>query len=196
MKLKINEIFKGIQGEGFNTGLEVVFVRLSGCNMKCSFCDTDHDNGIEMTTNEIINKIELLECKNLIFTGGEPTLQNINSLLLKLKERDYWLSVESNGTGRAETYELFDYVAISPKSNPEKLHKGLVSEVRVVNHNLNQQKLSKVKSCINAEKYYISPKEENGDFNLRESLELISKLKKEEKSWKISLQLHKLAEIK
>ena len=50
--MKVNEIFYSLQGEGFHTGTPAVFVRLSGCNMACDFCDTDHSRGREMTDDE------------------------------------------------------------------------------------------------------------------------------------------------
>ena len=54
---KINEIFYSLQGEGYHTGIPAIFVRFSGCNMKCSFCDTLHEGGIMMSDEEIISEV-------------------------------------------------------------------------------------------------------------------------------------------
>ncbi len=84
--MRINEIFYSIQGEGRYTGCPAVFVRFSGCNLQCPFCDTDFKAHKEMTEDEIcayVNRIKG-ECKHVIFTGGEPTLQLTHSLCEKL----------------------------------------------------------------------------------------------------------------
>ena len=75
MKYKINDIFYSIQGEGYYTGNAVIFIRFSGCNLKCSFCDTDHSRYKFLTKEEIYTKIKKFNSKHIIFTGGEPTLQ-------------------------------------------------------------------------------------------------------------------------
>lgn len=54
---KINEIFYSLQGEGFHTGTPAVFIRLSGCNLKCPFCDTQHEEGVLMTDEEIMAEV-------------------------------------------------------------------------------------------------------------------------------------------
>ena len=75
-KYKVNEIFYSIQGEGRHAGRAAIFVRFSGCNLKCPFCDTDFKKYDEMGAIDILNKIQLLspDCKFVVFTGGEPTL--------------------------------------------------------------------------------------------------------------------------
>lgn len=77
MKYKVVEIFKSLQGEGFNTGKEVVFIRLSGCNLKCSFCDTNHEKFTELSIDEIIKKVLEFRVNSLIITGGEPMIHNL-----------------------------------------------------------------------------------------------------------------------
>ena len=71
---KINEIFYSLQGEGFHTGTPAVFVRFSGCNLKCSFCDTRHEEGILMSDEEILRAISAFPSNVVILTGGEPSL--------------------------------------------------------------------------------------------------------------------------
>jgi 7-carboxy-7-deazaguanine synthase len=72
MKYKINDIFYSIQGEGFNTGKPFIFVKFSGCNLKCSYCDTNTNSYKEFTLNELMESIKKISCKNILLTGGEP----------------------------------------------------------------------------------------------------------------------------
>ena len=71
---KINEIFYSLQGEGFHTGTPAVFVRFSGCNLKCSFCDTQHEEGVWMSDEEILAEVGKYPAVTVILTGGEPSL--------------------------------------------------------------------------------------------------------------------------
>ena len=99
--MKVNEIFFSIQGEGKWSGLPNIFVRTSGCNLRCSFCDTKYAyyNGVEMSLNQIISRIKNYPSKYICITGGEPLLQTdvyefINSLL----EKNYNICIETNGS--------------------------------------------------------------------------------------------------
>ena len=89
--MKINEIFYSLQGEGKWTGLPNVFIRTSGCNLRCSFCDTKYAyyDGKEMSIKEILNQIVKYNCQYICLTGGEPLLQkdilNLIGALLKKK---------------------------------------------------------------------------------------------------------------
>ena len=72
---KINEIFYSIQGEGFHAGTPAIFVRFSGCNLKCSFCDTKHEEFKYMNDEDILQEIHSYPCRFVILTGGEPMQQ-------------------------------------------------------------------------------------------------------------------------
>ena len=72
---RVNDIFYSLQGEGRNTGRAAVFVRFSGCNLRCLFCDTDFSAFREMTADEIIREISEYPARFVVLTGGEPTLQ-------------------------------------------------------------------------------------------------------------------------
>ncbi|KKK52699.1 hypothetical protein LCGC14_3102290 [marine sediment metagenome] len=98
--LRVNEIFKSIQGESTYAGIPCVFVRLTGCNLRCSYCDTTYayEEGIDMSVNEIVKEIEGYDCKNVCITGGEPLLQkNVYKLINLLKTKSYKIFVETNG---------------------------------------------------------------------------------------------------
>ncbi len=99
--LKINEIFKSIQGESTYAGLPCTFVRLAGCNLRCAYCDTNYAyyDGKELSDDEIISKIEEYDVRCVEFTGGEPLLQEETPKLLKtLLDKGYNVLVETNGS--------------------------------------------------------------------------------------------------
>jgi len=99
--MKINEIFYSIQGEGKWSGLPNIFIRTTGCNLRCSFCDTKYayDDGKEMKIDEIIKDISKYPCKYICVTGGEPLFQNdVPKLLDSLLKRNYWICLETNGS--------------------------------------------------------------------------------------------------
>jgi len=99
--MKINEIFYSIQGEGNWTGFPNIFIRTTGCNLRCSFCDTKYayNKGKEMTLEKIIEKISIYPCKYICITGGEPLLQkDIVDLIDKLLKKGYKTSIETNGS--------------------------------------------------------------------------------------------------
>lgn len=191
---KINEIFFSLQGEGFQQGREVIFIRLAGCNLRCSWCDTNHRDFWPMSVTEIINKISEYDCKSVIITGGEPASYDIMALLQALKDNEYWTAIETNGTfDLTQWHHLLDYISISPKGT---IRNSKASEVRVVNARLSIDYLKKIERNIEAEHYFVSPLDDNGQMNIKESLELIGQIKKQStKHWALSLQIHKLAGI-
>ena len=99
--MKINEIFYSLQGEGKWTGLLNIFIRTSGCNLRCSFCDTKfaYNDGKEMNLDEILNETSKYPCKNICITGGEPLIQKeILKLIDLLIKRNYKICLETNGS--------------------------------------------------------------------------------------------------
>ena len=99
--MKINEIFYSIQGEGKWTGLPNIFIRTTGCNLRCNYCDTKYayTQGEEKTIKEIINEIQKYPCQYICITGGEPLLQKETKQLIKtLIDKDYKICLETNGS--------------------------------------------------------------------------------------------------
>ena len=109
----IVEIFHSVQGEGYHTGIPHVFVRFGNCNLRCEWCDTDFLKYDVMTTPELISQIKKFDCKRVIFTGGEPTLQDLNTIGSELKKEGYHLSIETNGTKIVDP--IIDWICVSPK---------------------------------------------------------------------------------
>ena len=103
MKYKVVEIFDSIDGEGIRTGLPVSFIRLAGCNLRCSYCDTlyalfgEAEECVyeEMTAEEIIEKLKF---KRVTLTGGEPLIANgVNELVSIMAEKGFEVNIETNG---------------------------------------------------------------------------------------------------
>lgn len=128
--MKVNEIFgPTIQGEGKSTGKEVLFLRLAMCNLHCVWCDTkytwdwaNYDKSKELHVieiSEVVERLEALNLRSLVISGGEPLLQQreLISLLQILKGLGYWVEIETNGTIRPseEFLALVDQINCSPK---------------------------------------------------------------------------------
>ena len=111
--MKINEIFYSLQGEGFWAGTPAVFVRFSGCNLRCSFCDTQHETGTTLSEAEIVAKVAQWPARHVVITGGEPSLFLTASLVEQLHAIDKFVAVETNGTHPLP--EQVDWVTLSPK---------------------------------------------------------------------------------
>ena len=118
--LKVNEIFSAIQGEGRYAGSPCLFIRLSGCNRKCSWCDSKyHTENMEKTPEALAQLIKEDGHNIIVWTGGEPMLQHKAILeVMKLLPQDYTIHnhLESNGTIiDRHTLRTFSYIAFSPK---------------------------------------------------------------------------------
>ena len=118
--MKVSEIFYSIEGEGIEIGRPEIFVRLSGCNLRCVWCDTKYAwyNGKEMSVDKIIKEIKRYPCKNVSITGGEPLLQKdeLLELIRKLKKMGYWVQINTNGTiFDKEIFELVDLITMDCK---------------------------------------------------------------------------------
>jgi 7-carboxy-7-deazaguanine synthase len=116
--LLIAEIFQSRQGEGALTGTESVFVRLSGCNLRCWFCDTPYTSwnpeGAPMSLDEIFQAIERLPAAHVVITGGEPMLSGeLGELCRRVHDLAKHITIETAGTLFREV--ICDFMSISPK---------------------------------------------------------------------------------
>lgn len=111
--MRVNETFLSLQGEGHFTGTPAFFLRLSGCNLQCPFCDTQHQSFTEMSEEEIVREARRHEVRHIVITGGEPALQLTQSLVDKLHEAGFFIQVETNGT--LPLPKGIDWVTCSPK---------------------------------------------------------------------------------
>lgn len=132
--LKVTSVFGTFQGEGPYTGYPSIFIRLSGCNLACNFCDTEFDSYEQTTVEEIIRKAydafesfadrKIDDDKPLVvITGGEPMRQNISLLCRRLIEMGHIVQVESNGTLISPDLPSEVQIVCSPKISNGKYHK-------------------------------------------------------------------------
>ena len=197
---KIIEIFESKQGEGYNVGKKVIFIRLALCNLECAWCDTDFESNIKhMSVKSIIEELANYKTKNIILTGGEPTFQNLDELLNALKDKGYWIAIETNGTNDFLD-ERIDYVATSPKRGQYTNIKN-ANEVRLVFDTDNIEEMEKfcieTREQVKASRYYLSPVEIEKEFqNLDKLITLRQILLEKEQEWQISIQIHKMLDIK
>ncbi|MBO4723023.1 MAG: radical SAM protein [Muribaculaceae bacterium] len=110
----INEIFYSLQGEGHNTGIASVFIRFSGCNLRCAFCDTEHQSHVMMSLPQIVDEVmKFPDAQLIILTGGEPSLYVDVPLLKALHMTGKKIAIETNGTRPLQPG--IDWVTLSPK---------------------------------------------------------------------------------
>ncbi len=191
-EMRINEIFYSLQGEGRFTGTPAVLIRFSGCNLACPFCDTDFKDFKEMSEEEIIDEIGKYPTNHIVITGGEPLLQLTASLVDKLHEAGKFVQVETNGTQPAPEGCDIDWITCSPKYRPVILDR--IDELKVVYKN-KLQDMDKF-SRIEAKVYSLQPcdtgnKEDNARL-LKETIDFCLAHPK----WHLSLQTHKIADIR
>jgi 7-carboxy-7-deazaguanine synthase len=100
--LKINEIYHSIQGESTSAGRTCVFIRLTYCNLRCTYCDTEYAfyEGKDMSVQQVIDEIEKYKCKLVEITGGEPLVQveECLELMKRLNDLDYEVMIETGGS--------------------------------------------------------------------------------------------------
>ena len=116
--MMITELFgPSIQGEGRHAGRLVKFVRLAGCNLACTFCDTAYSRepGHEASEEAIAQRLSVARGDTVVITGGEPTLQDIGELTLLLHHLGAQVHLETNGSLRMPSRQWVDYIAVSPK---------------------------------------------------------------------------------
>lgn len=190
--MKVSEIFYSLQGEGARAGEASVFVRLSGCDLACSFCDTEFVSGVEMSNEQILDRIAKFGCTWIVWTGGEPMLQLTKEIVDWFHGKGYRQAIESNG-GHKIPWEI-DWRVVSPKVAEHVLAKNFpegVDELRYVRH-AGQPDVPQ--PSIAAKHHFLSPMfrgNQPDKENLKHCIELCLK----NPQWKLSLQLHKLLSI-
>lgn len=186
---KVNKIFYSIQGEGARVGTPQVFVRFSGCNLHCSFCDTDHSSSYkEMTASEIVAECRRLGngCTSVSMCGGEPTLQLDAYLIAEFKRYCWFISIETNGL--LPVPAGVDYVVCSPKT--PKIAPDSINELRYVVKAGDKLPVPHK----HADHYFLSPCFDGEQANAANIAHCI-KLVQDNPEWRLGMQWHKFVGI-
>lgn len=187
--MRINEIFYSLQGEGTHTGTPAVFVRFAGCNLKCDFCDTEFQSYTEMSEEEIVSAVLGYPSNIVILTGGEPTLQLTSSLLQKLCDNKRQVHIETNGTKQLPEGPI-NWVTCSPKYATLNIQR--IDELKVVYQG---QDMSQYDD-INAKVYSLQPCDTGDPVKNQENLQKTINYILQHPKWKLSLQTHKIINVK
>ncbi|MCM8804208.1 MAG: 7-carboxy-7-deazaguanine synthase QueE [Candidatus Omnitrophica bacterium] len=198
MIYKITEIFCSICGEGLLQGIPVIFIRFSGCNLKCSFCDTKYAwaQGKEFKEDEILKRVEKFNYKRVCFTGGEPYLQEILYLFKFFKKKNFWVSVETNGTIWKDI--KFDWITVSPKKEGRKYHKYGYDERFIKVANEFKYVITEKDDLNFIDKRIKKPIILQPVNNSKKISRIIVKFLKEnpKENWYLRIQMHKIINIK
>ena len=179
---QINEIFYSLQGEGYHTGTPAVFIRFSGCNRACPFCDTDFHAHKPMTAEEILVEVRQYPARHIVLTGGEPTLQIDNQLIGLLKNVGYYLQIETNGS--LPVPDQIDWVTCSPKDRPWNIDR--VNELKVV---FQGEDVENIRQAFATANCFLQPM---SGLNIPQTVQYILL----HPHWRLSLQTHKLLDIR
>lgn len=198
---KINSILYTIQGEGSRAGTPTIFVRFSGCNLKCTKepsslspggfdCDTEFESGRHYTAEEIIETARRLnaDCQEIFLTGGEPLLQVDSDLLAALHAARYFISAETNGTRKPP--DGIDWLTCCPKVAEHAIRLTKCDDLKYV-RTVGQEI---PRPATPAKNHFISPAFDGTKLDadcLRWCVQLVTRHPK----WRLSIQQHKLMGI-
>ena len=192
----IVETFHSVQGEGYWTGVNAFFIRLGGCDVHCSWCDTKHSwnpkQHPQQSPAELATAAKAVNPAIVIITGGEPLMHDLLSLTTALKNARLQVHLETSGahpvTGN------FDWITFSPKQfkAPHSSIYSQVSELKVVVTNEYDLKWAEQQAALIPETSlcYLQP-----EWNSPQSKDLIFNYVLQHPRWRISLQTHKLLQI-
>ena len=192
VKYPIVEIFHSVQGEGFHCGIPHVFVRFGNCNLRCEWCDTDFLVYEERELDSIVEEVLSYGCDRVIFTGGEPAMQDLATIGSRLKGHGINLSIETNGT--IEVDPIIDWICVSPKDQVYPnvaIRQRSGDELKVVYCGQSLDLYDELKEGFSH--HFIQPcyiDTESVGQNGR-NFQVVEKLVKDNPGWRLSLQTHK-----
>ena len=192
--MKVNETFLSLQGEGYFTGTAAFFLRLSGCNLRCPFCDTQHQSYTEMSEDDIVAEASRHKPRHIVITGGEPALQLTESLVDKLHAAGFFIQVETNGT--LPLPEGIDWVTCSPKGDFPQFP---VDELKVLFMGDVTDPEAIISPLLGKEsgvKLYLQPLDTGNEKQNRAILRSCINYVLQHPRWSLSLQTHKIIGIK
>ncbi|MCU4676510.1 7-carboxy-7-deazaguanine synthase QueE [Catenovulum sp. 2E275] len=220
MKYPVNEIFETIQGEGSMTGIPSIFIRLQGCPVGCSWCDTKHtwevkpelqvdvsqiisvsnesENWAQMTSQDLLAQVLKYQARHIVITGGEPCLYDLTELTQVLHDAGCTTQIETSGTFEVKTH-ADTYVTVSPKVNMKGGYQILTSALN---------RADEIKHPVATEQHIddlnalLAKREENRKISI--CLQPISQKKRAtelaiqtciKNNWRLSVQMHKYLAI-
>ena len=190
--MKINEIFYSLQGEGARVGQPTVFIRLTGCDLSCGFCDTEFASGKEITTDELLARVKQYPAKWITWTGGEPMLQLNEGVVSAFRDAGYLQSIETNG-GHPVPFDL-DWVVVSPKVAEHVVKRNFPDGVDELRYAWHAGKMSVPQPGAHAVHKFLSPVCDGNSINAT-NLKHCIELCKSNPEWKLSVQQHKIWNI-
>ena len=220
---RVNEIFYTLQGEGAHSGIPAVFVRFSGCNLRCPWCDTEFASFTEMSAAQIVHEaLDLYDVPNerrkmVVLTGGEPSLQVDKQLIEALHNAGFYICIETNGTRPLP--DGIDWITCSPKftnnhspitnnQSPITNHQSLalrkVNEVKVVYTGNYDPEIWRQQ--LEAEHWLLQPLRYTGEWLIEnvdsweddrnDNLDDTVRYILSHPFWRLSVQLHKIAGLR
>jgi 7-carboxy-7-deazaguanine synthase len=199
--LKTTEIFASVQGEGLRQGEPTIFVRLSGCNRRCGFCDTKRAwrGGRELSIDKIVEEVRRLRRGRpaawVCLTGGEPLAQDIRPLVGRLHEEGLLVQIETNGTFPPDPRA--DWHTVSPKPPDYDVHPGFVRRAREVKlvacRALTLDAVRTVRATFPPATPLILQPQSNADWSRKKALKILEGASRSGLSGiRLSVQLHKV----
>lgn len=195
--LPVMEYFYSIQGEGFHTGQAAFFIRLGGCDVGCVWCDVKeswlaHVHPV-LTIEELLAFALQHKTRNVVITGGEPTMYNLIPLTSLFKKNGYQVWLETSGA--YELKGIFDWICVSPKKFKSPLNKSLLlaHELKVVLYNKSDFEWAEKHAHLTNEDclLYLQPEWNKSEIMMPLMVSYIL----ENTKWRISLQQHKFLKI-
>ncbi len=187
--LKIVDIFYSVQGEGAFIGVPSIFIRLHGCNLACGFCDEPlHKGSYErLDFDAVWGRICGFASRQVVITGGEPSLYDLNPFIDFLQAKGCFVCVESNGYDFSHISHA-NWVTYSPKDWDCMHEKGFDEVKFIVSHDSNMEKIVQFESKV---PLYIQPQNDAHTTNAQNMAFCIEFVKAYPR-FRLSPQLHKL----
>lgn len=203
--LKISEIFFSAAGEGLRQGQPTIFIRFSGCNLRCSFCDTKYawKKGKELLPDEILDEIAPLKKRYktswVCLTGGEPLLQDVATLVRLLKRAGFGVHIETNGTRPMPVKP--DWLTVSPKPPGYKITPDCLrwaSEIKlVVTRSLRLEEIRRIREKFSEKIPLLLQPQSNAAWSYKKAWKLyIQAIQEGLPELRLSCQLHKIYGIR
>ena len=198
--LKITEIFPSIQGEGLRSGEPTIFIRMTGCNLRCPFCDTKYawEGGEDYSVAKILETVKHIQGKSPVdwvcLTGGEPQIQPIEQLVEELKTSGYRVQIETNGT--IDRPLIADWWTLSPKPDTYGFAHGFkvkANEVKlVVSRELTLEIVQNLRRQFPVRTPILLQPQSRTKWSTEKGLKLLTNAKKAGvKNIRLSVQIHK-----